>query len=97
MWLIFLLDNLLYFLNFSFETVYEGPSSSYKVGKLQEQTSYSFRIRAANEASYGPYSDIFICQTTVQPPPSVKGNKHCMNYVHTYVTSYLRYSSSYLR
>ncbi|XP_028401891.1 fibronectin type-III domain-containing protein 3A-like [Dendronephthya gigantea] len=58
----------------SFETVFKGSAAvSHKVGKLQEQTMYSFRIRAANEAGYGPYSEIFSCQTTVQPPPVIKG------------------------
>lgn len=57
----------------SFETVFKGLAMTCKVGKLREQTLYSFRIRSANEAGFGPYSDIFICQTGVQPPSSVKG------------------------
>lgn len=58
----------------SFETVFKGSKAvSHKVSKLQEQTMYSFRIRAANEAGYGWYSEILSCQTTVHPPSVIKG------------------------
>ena len=65
-----------YVLLFSFETIYKGSAKSHKVSKLCEQSSYGFRVRAANEAGYGPYSDVRIYKTGVQPPASVKGNEH---------------------
>lgn len=61
------------FIWYSFATVFEGSTTSHKVSKLQEQTQYIFRIRAANESGYGAYSEIFTCKTAVQPPAVVKG------------------------
>ena len=58
---------------YSFETVFKGSTTAHKVTKLQEQTMYSFRIRAANEAGYGPYSEISSCTTATQPPAIIKG------------------------
>lgn len=60
----------------SFETVFKSSTTSHKVSKLHEQTQYSFRIRAANEAGYGPYSEILVCQTAIQPPAVIKGLCH---------------------
>jgi hypothetical protein len=65
---------LLTIFEYSFETVFKSSTTSQKVSKLQEQTTYYFRIRAANEAGYGPYSKILSCNTAIQPPAVIKGN-----------------------
>ena len=57
--------------------MFKGSTTAHKVTKLHEQTTYSFRIRAANEAGYGPYSEIASCTTSIQPPAIIKGRcKH---------------------
>lgn len=57
----------------SFSTVFNGPTTSHKVGKLQERTEYQFRIQASNDAGPGPFSEVVSFVTTAQPPNTVKG------------------------
>uniref|UniRef100_A0A0P5L944 Fibronectin type III domain-containing protein 3B n=1 Tax=Daphnia magna TaxID=35525 RepID=A0A0P5L944_9CRUS len=52
--------------------VYEGTSHSYRVPKLKESTSYTFRICARNEVGEGPYSEEVVFTTTRAPPPTLK-------------------------
>ena len=61
------------FISCSFVTVFNGPTTSHKVGKLQERTEYQFRIQASNDAGPGPFSDVVSFVTTAQPPNTVKG------------------------
>ncbi|XP_054724127.1 fibronectin type III domain-containing protein 3B-like [Uloborus diversus] len=58
-----------------FMPVYQGTSSSYKVSKLQELTSYNFRIYASNEEGDGPYSDVYTFSTQRALPPALKAPK----------------------
>ncbi|XP_066904010.1 fibronectin type-III domain-containing protein 3A [Halyomorpha halys] len=55
--------------------VYEGTSTSCKVSRLQEQTSYNFTITASNSTGKGPESETYIFSTVIAPPPLVKGLK----------------------
>lgn len=52
--------------------MFNGATTSHKVGKLQERTEYQFRIQASNEAGPGSYSDTVSFVTTAQPPNAVK-------------------------
>ena len=63
---------------FSFVTVFNGPTTSHKVGKLLERTEYQFRIQASNDAGPGSFSDVVSFVTTAQPPNIVKGK--CANH-----------------
>jgi hypothetical protein len=56
----------------SFSSVYNGPSNSFKVNKLQESTNYLFRISASNETGQGKFSDIYKFTTTKSPPVILK-------------------------
>lgn len=57
--------------------VYQGTSNSYKINKLQEMTSYDFRIFASNAAGSGPYSEVYTFTTLKAPPPVLKGKLYC--------------------
>ena len=64
-----------------FYLVYEGTSHSYRVPKLKESTSYTFRICARNEVGEGPYSEEVVYTTTRAPPPTLKSkNRWRINY-----------------
>lgn len=65
-------DGLLYFLC-RFVTIYRGPSHTYKVQRLIESSSYSFRIQAISDAGEGPFSDTHTFCTTKSVPPALKG------------------------
>lgn len=52
--------------------MFNGATTSHKVGKLQERTEYQFRIQASNEAGPGSFSDTVSFVTTAQPPNTVK-------------------------
>lgn len=56
----------------NFQMVYQGTSNSYKINKLQEMTSYDFRIYASNAAGSGPYSEVYTFTTLKAPPPTLK-------------------------
>ncbi|XP_066565011.1 fibronectin type III domain containing 3Ba isoform X2 [Amia ocellicauda] len=58
--------------NRRFVTIYRGPSHTYKVQRLMESTSYSFRIQAVNDAGEGPYSETYTFNTTKSVPPALK-------------------------
>ncbi|KAG8445180.1 hypothetical protein GDO86_010087 [Hymenochirus boettgeri] len=71
------IDDIIYILqiedkNKRFITIYRGPSHTYKVQRLSEFTSYSFRIQAVNDAGEGPFSDICTFTTTKSVPPTMK-------------------------
>ncbi|CAL1288525.1 unnamed protein product [Larinioides sclopetarius] len=58
-----------------FVPVYQGPSHTFKVTKLQELTAYSFRIYASNEEGDGPFSEVFTFTTQRALPPALKAPK----------------------
>ncbi|THD23837.1 hypothetical protein D915_005369 [Fasciola hepatica] len=55
--------------------IYEGTESSYKATRLQENSSYSFRVCASNVSGPGPYSAVRTITTPCLPPPAVRGLK----------------------
>lgn len=59
--------------NGRFLTLYRGPCHTYKVQRLNESTSYTFRIQACNEAGEGPFSQDYTFTTprTLPSPPKV--------------------------
>lgn len=56
-----------------FISLYKGPCHTHKVQRLNESTSYTFRIQAFNEAGEGPFSSVYTFTTPRSPPPPVKG------------------------
>ncbi|UJR13965.1 hypothetical protein I4U23_000968 [Adineta vaga] len=56
----------------TFNCIYTGNTASHKINKLQENTSYHFRICAKNDTGAGPWSEIFTCSTTKAPPNALK-------------------------
>lgn len=56
-----------------FVTIYHGPSHTYKLQRLIESSSYSFRIQAISAAGEGPFSDTHTFSTTKSVPPALKG------------------------
>uniref|UniRef100_A0AAR2KKP6 Fibronectin type-III domain-containing protein n=1 Tax=Pygocentrus nattereri TaxID=42514 RepID=A0AAR2KKP6_PYGNA len=70
-------DEILYNLqmedkNHRFITIYRGPSHTYKVQRLVESSSYSFRIQAVSDAGEGPFSDMHSFSTIRSVPPALK-------------------------
>ncbi|MEQ2184586.1 hypothetical protein GOODEAATRI_009503 [Goodea atripinnis] len=59
--------------NGRFISLYKGPCHTHKVQRLNESTSYTFRIQAFNEAGEGPFSSVYTFTTPRSPPPPVKG------------------------
>lgn len=56
-----------------FTNVYSGTSYTYKINKLQEQTTYTFRICAETDnAGFGDFSDEFLFSTCPAQPNSIK-------------------------
>ncbi|XP_034166376.2 fibronectin type-III domain-containing protein 3a isoform X2 [Pangasianodon hypophthalmus] len=58
--------------NGRFISLYKGPCHTHKVQRLNESTSYSFRIQAFNEAGEGPFSSVYTFTTPRSPPPPLK-------------------------
>ncbi|XP_053564335.1 fibronectin type-III domain-containing protein 3A [Bombina bombina] len=58
--------------NGKFVSLYRGPCHTYKVQRLNESTSYTFRIQACNEAGEGPFSTEYIFTTPKSLPPALK-------------------------
>ncbi|XP_053574653.1 LOW QUALITY PROTEIN: fibronectin type-III domain-containing protein 3A-like [Bombina bombina] len=58
-----------------FYTIYNGPCHTYKLQRLNESTTYNFRIQAYNDAGEGPFSDVYSFTTTKSPPPALKAPK----------------------
>ncbi|XP_036378358.1 fibronectin type III domain-containing protein 3B-like [Megalops cyprinoides] len=58
--------------NQRFVTIYRGPSHTYKVQRLAESSSYSFRIQAVGQAGEGPFSSVYTFNTTKSVPPALK-------------------------
>lgn len=56
-----------------FILVYNGPLNIFKVTKLQESSSYGFRVSALNETGQGEWSEICKVNTTKSPPIINKG------------------------
>ncbi|XP_068440726.1 fibronectin type-III domain-containing protein 3A isoform X1 [Clinocottus analis] len=55
-----------------FISLYKGPCHTHKVQRLNESTSYMFRIQAFNEAGEGPFSNVYTFNTPRSPPAPVK-------------------------
>ncbi len=55
-----------------FTSVYKGPANFFKLNKLEEATSYAFRISATNETGQGTWSDILKFKTDRSPPVITK-------------------------
>uniref|UniRef100_A0A672ITJ9 Fibronectin type-III domain-containing protein 3A n=1 Tax=Salarias fasciatus TaxID=181472 RepID=A0A672ITJ9_SALFA len=58
-----------------FLSLYKGPCHTHKVQRLNESTSYTFRIQAFNEAGEGPFSNVYTFTTPRSPPAPVKAPK----------------------
>ncbi|CAH2330471.1 fibronectin type-III domain-containing 3A-like [Pelobates cultripes] len=58
-----------------FFTIYNGPCHTFKVQRLNESTTYNFRIQAYNDAGEGPFSDVYNFTTTKSPPAALKAPK----------------------
>lgn len=59
-----------------FQNVYKGRGYMCKVNKLQELTTYRFRISAFSEqAGAGEYSKVYEFTTSIAPPPGLKAPK----------------------
>ncbi|XP_030633259.1 fibronectin type-III domain-containing protein 3A isoform X2 [Chanos chanos] len=58
--------------NGRFICLYKGPCHTHKVQRLNESTSYTFRIQAFNEAGEGPFSAVYTFTTPRSPPAPVK-------------------------
>uniref|UniRef100_A0A8C6UN60 Fibronectin type III domain containing 3A n=1 Tax=Neogobius melanostomus TaxID=47308 RepID=A0A8C6UN60_9GOBI len=58
-----------------FVSLYKGPCHTHKVQRLNESTSYTFRIQAFNEAGEGPFSTVYTFSTPRSPPAPVKAPK----------------------
>ncbi|CAM4797813.1 unnamed protein product [Rotaria magnacalcarata] len=56
----------------NFNSIYIGNTSSHKISKLQENTSYHFRICAKNDTGPGPWSEIYTFTTPKSPPSALK-------------------------
>ncbi|KAG9340060.1 hypothetical protein JZ751_021980, partial [Albula glossodonta] len=56
----------------AFVTIYRGRSHTYKVQRLTESSSYSFRIQAVSEAGEGPFSEPYTFSTTKSVPPALR-------------------------
>ncbi|KAK7863661.1 hypothetical protein R5R35_006188 [Gryllus longicercus] len=63
-----------------FQTVYQGNGHTYKVGckvRLQELTTFRFRICAANDDGQGDWSEPVEYSTCIALPPSLKAPRIC--------------------
>ncbi|KAM4796076.1 fibronectin type-III domain-containing protein 3A [Rhinophrynus dorsalis] len=58
--------------NGRFLSLYKGPCHTYKVQRLNESTSYKFRIQACNEAGEGPFSTEYVFTTPKSLPAALK-------------------------
>uniref|UniRef100_A0A3Q3H1G4 Fibronectin type-III domain-containing protein 3A n=1 Tax=Labrus bergylta TaxID=56723 RepID=A0A3Q3H1G4_9LABR len=58
-----------------FISLYKGPCHTHKVQRLNESTSYTFRIQAFNEAGEGPFSNVYTFTTPRSPPAPLKAPK----------------------
>ncbi|XP_018325859.1 fibronectin type-III domain-containing protein 3A isoform X2 [Agrilus planipennis] len=58
-----------------FQCVYQGTAFTCKVNKLQELTTYRFRVNASNDAGQGDFSEEYLFTTSIAPPAAVKGLK----------------------
>ncbi|RXN04202.1 fibronectin type-III domain-containing 3A-like protein [Labeo rohita] len=58
--------------NGRFISLYKGPCHTHKVQRLNESTSYAFRIQAFNEAGEGPFSAVYTFTTPRSPPAPLK-------------------------
>ncbi|XP_056138973.1 fibronectin type-III domain-containing protein 3A isoform X2 [Lampris incognitus] len=61
--------------NGRFISLYKGPCHTHKVQRLNESTSYTFRIQAFNEAGEGPFSDVYTFTTPRSLPAPLKAPK----------------------
>uniref|UniRef100_A0AAX7TQ76 Fibronectin type-III domain-containing protein 3A n=1 Tax=Astatotilapia calliptera TaxID=8154 RepID=A0AAX7TQ76_ASTCA len=61
--------------NGRFISLYKGPCHTHKVQRLNESTSYTFRIQAFNEAGEGPFSNVYTFTTPRSPPAPLKAPK----------------------
>lgn len=68
-----------------FQSVYDGKLLAFKVGKLQEQQTYAFRICAESDATgVGPWSEVYEFRTAAAVPAAVRAPRcsdaGCMKY-----------------
>ena len=56
-----------------FVPIYHGSSHTYKVQRLTESSSYSFRIQAVSAAGEGSPSDTHTFTTSKAVPPPLRG------------------------
>ncbi|XP_061828359.1 fibronectin type-III domain-containing protein 3A isoform X2 [Nerophis lumbriciformis] len=61
--------------NGRFLSLYKGTCHTHKVQRLNESTSYAFRIQAFNEAGEGPFSSVYTFTTPRSPPAPLKAPK----------------------
>lgn len=55
-----------------FQCIFRGIALTFKVNKLQELTTYKFRINATNDAGEGDFSEVYKFTTTIAPPVALK-------------------------
>lgn len=72
-----------------FITLYKGPCHTHKVQRLNESTSYTFRIQAFNEAGEGPFSNVYTFTTPRSPPAPVKGIVAALSFLFPSFSLYL--------
>lgn len=58
-----------------FQCIYQGTNFTYKVNKLQELTTYRFRISASSDAGQGDFSEVYEFKTAIAPPAGLKAAK----------------------
>ncbi|KAK9869632.1 hypothetical protein WA026_003377 [Henosepilachna vigintioctopunctata] len=58
-----------------FQCAYKGTAYTCKVNKLQELTTYKFRINASNDVGVGDYSEQYEFTTSISPPSILKSPK----------------------
>ena len=55
-----------------FQCIFKGTALTFKVNRLQEMTTYKFRINAKNDAGKGDFSKCYEFTTLVAPPIPIK-------------------------
>ncbi|XP_074025374.1 miles to go isoform X2 [Leptinotarsa decemlineata] len=58
--------------NKEYQCVYKGTALTCKVNRLEELTTFKFRINAKNDAGVGEFSKVYEFATCIAPPAAVK-------------------------